>query len=528
MCFQVKFLTPVTTPDSIGEPSQLSPLSSKDMEKKTILQPKVIKSLASIPTDRKTGGILSLKDKSAGYPHLVHIETAEVKSDVSTSSGDDTQNPKDKQLNMASQHAEFGKHLPGKNNVAEVSQKDDGTGAPTTGYVSWSDGTSAIPSRSNFSDGVQKDNRFLNSGAQSKQNFSYFSDAQNSSNITLPVVNPKEIDVRSVALKRQKSIASNESDQYNKDNMPQYNYWYGSPSNPNQHSPAQRESGRNVSLPPRLANLKKNKNVPEHNPRMQQEQAYRYQEGSNAGPMTSPGQAAPAWNTNSQQPQTTWWKPSNHEANYDSMYQPQNLSRPNQNQNYSSYYGTSPQNTTGHDFPDQANYNYNQPNVMHGRNQNLPQKFPEPSQTSPRYNAAYQAPNAAYPAAQNYSPYNPYNSGMYPQFSGKFGFPQQPKPPMGNEYCLSPYPNASQFGLAQNMNNLPGDGAVMGQYPVVDVPPGRLGVPRRITGETNKSGFAEVTPLKGRKQEGNMEAYKVNSNTFKISLFWFPNIIPFF
>lgn len=451
------------------------------MEKKTILQPKVIKSLASIPTDRKTGGILSLKDKSAGYPHLVHIETAEIKSDVS-SSGDDTQTPKEKQLNMASQHAEFGKHLPGKNTAAEVNHKDDGNGAPSAGYVPWSDGTSAATTRPNFSDGLQKDNRF---GAQSKQNFSYFSDAQNSSSITLPVVNPKEIDVRSVALQRQKSITANrvESDQYNKDNMPQYNYWYGSPSNPSQH----------VSLPPRLANLKKNKNIPEHNPRMQQEQ-YRYQEAG-------PGQAPPAWNTNSQQPQTTWWKPSNHEANYDSMYQPQNPSRPNQNQNYSSYYGTSPQNTAGHDFPDQPNYNY-PPNAMQGRNQNVP------SQTSPRYSAAYQATNAAYPAAQNYAPYNPYNAGMYP----KFAFPQQPKPSMGNEYCLSPYPNASQFGLAQNMNSLPGDSATMGQYPVAD---GRVGVPHRMSAETSKSTFAEVTPVKGRKREGNLDAYKVSFKIIK-------------
>lgn len=459
------------------------------MEKKTILQPKVIKSLASIPTDRKTGGILSLKDKSAGYPHLVHIESAEVKSDIS-SSGDDAQTPKEKQLNMASQHAEFGKHLPGKNTVADISQKDDGNGAPPTGYVPWSDGTSAVQTRPIFGDGLQKDNRFLNSANQSKQNFSYFSDAQNSSSITLPVVNPKEIDVRSVALQRQKSIAANDSaaDQYNKDTMPQYNYWYGSPSNPNQHS----------SLPPRLANLKKNKNIPEHNPRLQQEQAYRYQE-------SNPGQPAPAWNTNSQQPQTTWWKPSNLEANYDSMYQAQNLSRPNQNQNYSTYYGTSPQNTPSNDFPDQAIYNnYNQ-NAMQGRvNQNVP------SQTSPRYNAAYQASNTAFPAGQNYS-YNPYSAGMYP----KFGFPQQPKPSMGNEYCLSPYPNASQFGLAQNMNSLPGDSATMGQYPVADVPLGRLGVQHRLSGETNKSGFADVTPVKGRKREGNIDPYKVSFKIIK-------------
>lgn len=212
-----------------------------------------MKSLASFPTDRKTGGILSLKDKSAGYPHLVKTNS-DTKLDVKVSS-----KAQEKQT---------------KPQVSPKPREETPkTVESTKTYVPWSD-----PSQnSQFGDKRSFQER------ERQMPFSFFTSSENrNSGITLPVVNPKEIDIRSAALQKQKNV-DNPGERY------PYEQPYSGQWNP--------YGGPRPNLPPRLANLYKNKNIEPEQP------GYGFNQ-------QVPGNQA-SWNS---QMQNNWWP--NQESHY--------------------------------------------------------------------------------------------------------------------------------------------------------------------------------------------------------------------
>ncbi|XP_045514535.1 protein SMG7-like isoform X1 [Pieris brassicae] len=145
---QVKFVTPPPTPDSTDL------VETKD-DKPITIQPKAIKSLAKLPIGRKTGGILSLKDKSAGYPHLVNAE-------------------------------------PEPKKVEEKKEPPPNQNLPQRQESPWQQNYEA--QRLNY----QKSFGPQNAGTSYSPNYA-------NQGIRLPVVNPKEIDVRTAALQKQNS-----------------------------------------------------------------------------------------------------------------------------------------------------------------------------------------------------------------------------------------------------------------------------------------------------------------------------------
>ncbi|XP_028029593.1 uncharacterized protein LOC114242580 [Bombyx mandarina] len=166
---QVKFVTPPPTPDSTADSTD-----SKEQDKPKIIQPKVMKSLANLPIGRKTGGILSLKDKSAGYPHLVNVEPEIVKKPES----DEKKDVKFSQnTNQSSQNYTARQETPSSPNWGGAGQQ--GYDAPRAAF------------QKNY--GIPKAGISYNAGHQSNQG------------IRLPVVNPREIDVTTAAIQKQSS-----------------------------------------------------------------------------------------------------------------------------------------------------------------------------------------------------------------------------------------------------------------------------------------------------------------------------------
>ncbi|KAI8429383.1 hypothetical protein MSG28_000027 [Choristoneura fumiferana] len=161
-CKQVKFRTPPPTLDT-------SEADTTQRVDSTIDRPKVKqqKSLADIPVGRKTGGILALKDKS-GYPHLVNNA-----SEVTIKKPEELPQRDPKVIQPPSHTA-----------------KRDGPQAK------WHQPYEIRPNHRNYG--------LNNAGIRYKPNYEAPATAtsQNQS-IRLPVVNPKEIDVRSAALQRQ-------------------------------------------------------------------------------------------------------------------------------------------------------------------------------------------------------------------------------------------------------------------------------------------------------------------------------------
>ncbi|XP_030035931.2 uncharacterized protein LOC115451696 isoform X2 [Manduca sexta] len=170
---QVKFVTPPPTPDSTSDATE-----QKDAEKPKIIQPKAIKSLANLPLGRKTGGILSLKDKSAGYPHLVNAEPEPAKKP-------EKEEKKDSKPSQGSS----------QNSQSFQAKRQEQPVSP-----SWAPN---IPQNYDAPRmGLQKNYGIQNSGIVYNPNYQA---SPNSQGIRLPVVNPKEIDVRTAALQKQNS-----------------------------------------------------------------------------------------------------------------------------------------------------------------------------------------------------------------------------------------------------------------------------------------------------------------------------------
>lgn len=167
---QVKFVTPPPTPDSTADSTE-----SKDQEKPKLIQPKAIKSLANLPLGRKTGGILSLKDKSAGYPHLVNT-------------GPEPQKKAEKEEKKETKPAQAS------------SQNSQGSQPKREQPQNWGNNAQNYqePPRMVF----QRNYNIPTAGTS--YNPSYPPNVSNQG-IRLPVVNPKEIDVRTAALQKQSS-----------------------------------------------------------------------------------------------------------------------------------------------------------------------------------------------------------------------------------------------------------------------------------------------------------------------------------
>lgn len=130
-------------------------------------KPKQQKSLADIPVGRKTGGILALKDKS-GYPHLVNNT-----NDAPVKKPDELQQ-RDPKVIQPPQHT----------------AKRDGP------QSKWHQPYELRPNHRNYG--------LNHAGIRYKPNYDAPATVTSQSQgIRLPVVNPKEIDVRSAALQRQ-------------------------------------------------------------------------------------------------------------------------------------------------------------------------------------------------------------------------------------------------------------------------------------------------------------------------------------
>lgn len=351
----MKFVTPPPqTPDSTADSTE-----SKE-EKPKIIQPKVMKSLANIPIGKKTGGILSLKDKS-GYPHLVNTdpepkkEKEEVKKEPKASQTTQPFQPKRE-------------HSPNWTNSSQ-----------------------------NFSEAprmtFQKHYGIQNTGISYNPNYQ---PGVNNQGIRLPVVNPKEIDVRSAAMQKQNS---------RQDMFQEHKF------NPNYQISGDKKNFLN-DLPPRFANQYRY---------WQNAQENQYNDNKfrddNFKPSSSPmfNQQRSNWvgqmPDNFQQP--PWWKPEN-APNFNYSPNIQNIQP-----SYFAPVNSLPYQGVPYNAQMAPNKTETQPY--------LPSTIGQPMQTlqslvsSPNFNSTLNS-FSAYPPVT-------YDSAMYPQFTNKLGYqPMQMKP----------------------------------------------------------------------------------------------------
>lgn len=356
----MKFVTPPPTPDSTAESTD-----SKDQDKPKVIQPKVIKSLANLPIGRKTGGILSLKDKSAGYPHLVNTdpepakkvekeEKKEPKPSQSSSQNSQSYQPK------REQPQNWNNNIPNYQEASKINFQRN-YGIPNTG----------ISYNPNYQANV------------------------NNQGIRLPVVNPKEIDVRTAALQKQNS----RQDLFQE---PKFNHNY----------PVSGDKKNFLNdLPPRFANQYRHWQNAQDN--QLGENKFRDDSFKNNSLFNNHNWMVQQ-NADNQQP-ATWWKPEN-PTNFNTNY-PINI-QPN-------FYP--PVNTVPNPYQALPGYNPMQ-NVVQGKQDNtltqpnyLQQAIRQPQlQTlqnlvnSPNFNSSLN--NFNYPTTVGY------DSSMYPQF-GKLNYP---------------------------------------------------------------------------------------------------------
>ncbi|XP_045505856.1 uncharacterized protein LOC123702212 [Colias croceus] len=359
---QVKFVTPPPTPDSTGDANE-----SKD-DKPKVIQPKAIKSLANIPIGRKTGGILSLKDKSAGYPHLVNAEPDKKPEK------DDKKDPKLSQPNQNQQK-----------------RQDSPWNMPQ-----------------NYND-AQRMNYQKNYGIQNA-GISYNPSYQSPSNqgIRLPVVNPKEIDVRTAALQKQSS----------RQDMFQDGHKF---ANQNYQVSGDKKNFLN-DLPPRFANQYRYWQAAQDN---QNDNKFRDENfKANTFPQR---QNWPNPEQNYQQP-LSWWKPE--QPSFNSNFSAPPLTMQNVPNFYSQLPSNNPyQNVPFNQMPGQNLQNLGQ-NLSMGQN---PQNLPKTDNLVPNYLQSnigqpqlslqnlVNTPNFNSLNSLTYNPVG-YDSSMYPQF-GKFSYP---------------------------------------------------------------------------------------------------------
>lgn len=350
----MKFVTPPPTPDSTTDNTE-----AKE-EKPKIIQPKVIKSLANIPIGKKTGGILSLKDKS-GYPHLVNTdpepkkEKEEVKKEPKASQTSQPFQPKRE-------------HSPNWTNTPQ-----------------------------NFSEAprmtFQKHYGIQNTGLSYNPNYQ---PGVNNAGIRLPVVNPKEIDVRTAAMQKQNS---------RQDMFQEHKF------NPNYQISGDKKNFLN-DLPPRFANQYRYwQNAQENQYNDNKFRDDNFKPNTNS---TMFNQQRSNWvgqmPENFQQP--PWWKPEN----------PPNFNyTPNMNIQPSYF-------TPVNNVPTYQNIPYNA-QITQSKTENppYPSTIGQPMQTlqslvaSPNFNSTLSS-------FSNYTPVT-FDSAMYPQFSNKLGYqPMQMKP----------------------------------------------------------------------------------------------------
>ncbi|XP_072935319.1 uncharacterized protein [Epargyreus clarus] len=380
---QVKFVTPPpSTPDSTADSTETP---TKEAEKPKVIQPKPVKSLANLPVGRKTGGILSLKDKSAGYPHLVNVEPEPKKLDKEEKTDS---KPNQSTQNLTNQKRQ---EQPGSqgwaNNVSPQNYTD--------------------PTRMNF----QKNYGIQSAGIGYNPSYPA-APSPNSQGIKLPVVNPKEIDVRTAALQKQNSRQEMFQEPHKFANQ---NYQI---------------SGDKINflndLPPRFANQYRYWHASQDN----QFNENKFRDDSfKASPGYSAQVPRPGWSatqTDGFQQPSPWWKPDN-----PPLFNPSYTNLQMNVQAVPNYYSAVPSNVPN----PYRNLQYNQLATQNPNAQGLGQSKPEnlgsnylqtavgPPQlqtlqnlvTSPSYNSSLS--NFSYTSAV------PYDSSMYPQFSNKLGYP---------------------------------------------------------------------------------------------------------
>ncbi|KAI5631467.1 hypothetical protein NE865_15831 [Phthorimaea operculella] len=358
---QVKFVTPPPTPDSALD-------TAETKEQPKVIQPKPMKSLANLPIGRKTGGILSLKDKSAGYPHLVNTEPEPKKEEE-----------KKKEV----------KPIQGSSQNSQQSYQKSHPPAPNWPAQNFTD------PRMNF----PKNYSAQSPGLSYSPNFQH--QPISTQGIRLPVVNPKEIDVRTAALQKQNSRQEVFQDGHKFANQ--------------KYQVSGDKKNFLNDLPPRFANQYRYWQNAQDN---QFDNKFRDENFQTNNSLFNNQQRS--WVAN-QMPENyqpnTWWKPENTQPNFSANFtNPVNV-QPNF---YSPHLGTNPP------YP---NMSFQMPNQSIG--QDKPQNFTTPPpnylQTAigqPTLQNLVSSPNFN-SSLNNFGSYAPtvgYDSSMYPQFNTKLGY----------------------------------------------------------------------------------------------------------
>lgn len=399
----MKFVTPPPTPDTTGDSND-----AKDQDKPKVIQPKAIKNLASLPLGRKTGGILSLKDKSAGYPHLQNTDPEPPKKT-------DKEEKKEPKSNQGSSQNSQQSYQPKRQDIPPPNWSPNMP--PPNAY---NDGP-----RMNF----QKNYGIQNAGITYNPNYPSPPNVNNQG-IRLPVVNPKEIDVRTAALQKQNSRQELFQDGHKFGN---YNYQMS----------GDKKNFLN-DLPPRFANQYRYWQTAQEN--QFNDNKFRddsFKQNSLFNSQQPNWGNAPQQQENYTQPMP-WWKPDNPPPNY---------SNP---PNYSQSMNMQPNFYSPQVAPNLSNPYQNMSSFNQMQNQSVGQQKPENILSAPNYLPSsigqpqiqtlqniVSSPNFN-SSLNNFGTYAPtvgYDSAMYPQFNNnKLGYqPMQMK--MMDKPALPGYQN---------------------------------------------------------------------------------------
>ncbi|XP_045541947.1 protein SMG7-like [Papilio machaon] len=381
---QVKFASPPPTPDSLTEGSESG---AKEAEKLKVLQPKAIKSLSNLPLGRKTGGILSLKDKSAGYPHLVNTDPEPSKKTEKDEKKDPKPNTNTNQNSQQSYQQKWQDHPP-QNWPVQPQPFSEPRVAFQKTY------------------GIQSAGLSYNPNYQSAPGFGQ--------GIRLPVVNPKEIDVRTAALQKQNS----------RPELFQEGHKF---TNHGYQMSSDKKNFLN-DLPPRFANQYRYW----HNAQETQPNENKFRDENFTNNATFESQPLRSWPTpQPEYPQPmTWWKPENSQVFNANFSAPMNV-QPN-------FYSPSPISSNTPNPYLNLTYNQNQAQKPDSVNPNWQATIGQPQM--PTLQNLVTSPNFS-GALNNFGSYGAgvgYDAAMYPQFANKLAFP--PAPP--NTLKLDkPYPS---------------------------------------------------------------------------------------
>ncbi|KPJ19978.1 Protein SMG7 [Papilio machaon] len=362
---QVKFASPPPTPDSLTEGSESG---AKEAEKLKVLQPKAIKSLSNLPLGRKTGGILSLKDKSAGYPHLVNTDPEPPKKTEKDEKKDPKPNNNTNQNSQQSYQQKWQDHPP-QNWPVQPQPFSEPRVAFQKTY------------------GIQSAGLSYNPNYQSAPGFGQ--------GIRLPVVNPKEIDVRTAALQKQNSRPEIFQEGHKFTN----------------HGYQMSSDKKNFlnDLPPRFANQYRYW----HNTQETQPNENKFRDENFTNNATFESQPLRSWPTpQPEYPQPmTWWKPENSQVFNANFSAPMNV-QPN-------FYSPSPISSNTQNPYLNLTYNQNQAQKPDSVNPNWQATIGQPQM--PTLQNLVTSPNFS-GALNNFGSYGAgvgYDAAMYPQFANK-------------------------------------------------------------------------------------------------------------